>query len=232
MGQDQMVKVPPAAGAKAAADSQGRFAAGEDKAAAGDWAGSRPASRGQTREPGRRRKNRRAGIRRPAWQDEQGEIDDAGDAVAENRTVQSSPVQGEQVKILLATADNSRFADLAAGLSKAAAVQLFWAQTAAEVMELLAGGGAEIVVIDDHVTHTSGIALARILAARHPFVNSALVSSLPATEFHEQTEGLGVLMKLSNPPLQQDGEALLAHYASIQSTWRQGEERDSREVKK
>ena len=44
----------------------------------------------------------------------------------------------------------------------------------------------------------------------NPLVNTAIVGEQSKKEFHEATEGLGVLMQLPRHPQERDAEALLA----------------------
>lgn len=83
------------------------------------------------------------------------------------------------------------------------------------VLKKAAAGSVQIVVVDRQLDDMEGLALVNRLAENHPFVNTALVSSLSEHDFHEKTEGLGVLMQLPDPPNGKSAEKLLAHYRSI-----------------
>jgi DNA-binding response OmpR family regulator len=56
------------------------------------------------------------------------------------------------------------------------------------------------VVIDQELGDMSGIALVLQLLQINAMINIALVSDQPEEVFHEKTEGLGILMKLSPIP--------------------------------
>jgi DNA-binding NtrC family response regulator len=105
----------------------------------------------------------------------------------------------EALKILLASSDMGRLAPLAAGFWNLAEAELFRAKSISEVSRLLSDNAIELVVIDETLADISGFALAEQVAKNHPFVNSILVSELPDSDFHELTEGLGVLMRLRSP---------------------------------
>jgi hypothetical protein len=51
-----------------------------------------------------------------------------------------------------------------------------------------------------------------------PMVNCAAVSSLVSEDFHEQSEGLGILMQLPVRPGQEHAEILLGKLKSILET--------------
>lgn len=120
----------------------------------------------------------------------------------------------ETLQILLASSDMGRLALLAAGFWNLAEAELFRVKSVSEVSHILSSNTIELVVIDETLADISGLALAEQVAKNHPFVNSVLVSELPGSEFHERTEGLGVLMQLRTPLEEgQAGEVLdrLAH---------------------
>ena len=58
----------------------------------------------------------------------------------------------------------------------------------------------ELVVVDESLADTEGLDCVKELIAADAFLNCALVSSLSEGDFHEATEGLGLLMQLPVPP--------------------------------
>jgi len=75
----------------------------------------------------------------------------------------------------------------------------------------------DLLVADEILTDMSGLELIKTVTAKYPLLNCALVSSLPPEEFHEATEGLGILMQLSPQPGTTEAEELLAHVNKIHS---------------
>ncbi len=121
------------------------------------------------------------------------------------------------MKIMLAGNAAERLAPLAAGLWNEVEPELFQAESCSDVLDLLAARSIELVVIDEDLADMKGVDMARILAEKHPFVNCMLVSSLPADDFHEVTEGLGVLMQLPSPPDMGVASEVLSHLSEIRS---------------
>ena len=66
------------------------------------------------------------------------------------------------------------------------------------------------MIVDEQLDDMSGFAFVNQAVKVNPLVNTALVSALAADEFHEATEGLGILMQLPIQPRRKDAEALLA----------------------
>ena len=77
-------------------------------------------------------------------------------------------------------------------------------------MAELEGERVDLVIVDEQLNDMSGIAFINQMIKVSPLANTALVSTLAADEFHEATEGLGVLMQLPLQPQKKDAEALLA----------------------
>lgn len=125
---------------------------------------------------------------------------------------------GGPLRILLASDASQRLASLAAGLREIAEAELLRTDSTAEVMELLKTSNTTLVVVDEELRDTDGLTLVKMLARQHPFVSCVLVSRLPADEFHEETEGLGVLMQLPSPPGTESAQSILAHLSAIDAT--------------
>jgi len=83
------------------------------------------------------------------------------------------------------------------------------APSAAKALELTAAHAPELVVIDENLPDMTALGLAGALLRVNAMVNTALVSTLSAEEFHEASEGLGILMPLAPTPGAEDAAALV-----------------------
>lgn len=119
------------------------------------------------------------------------------------------------MQIMLVSRERERLASLASGLWTLAETEIHQASSRTEVMELLQEKGIALVVIDEQLTDMSGLDLAKMVARQHPFVNCILVDGQPPEIFHEQTEGLGVLMQLPSPPEMADAKSIMTHLTAI-----------------
>lgn len=117
--------------------------------------------------------------------------------------------------VLITVKDFSRFAALVARLRREQDIELVPATTGAAGLKVLKTKRIDLVIVDEQLDDMDGIALVKQVVKINPLVNTALVSSLAADEFHEATEGLGVLMQLPSHPLESDAEALLAVLTKI-----------------
>lgn len=71
----------------------------------------------------------------------------------------------------------------------------------------------DLIITDNLLDH--GIECVEKLIASNPMLNCAVISALPPDEFHEITEGMGILMQLPTHPLEKDAIKLLEHLNTI-----------------
>jgi DNA-binding NarL/FixJ family response regulator len=121
------------------------------------------------------------------------------------------------LRVLLITNEIARFSALMERLPRQQKIELATATSAAAGFLLLKGKQIDLVVADERLDDMSGITFVKLLVKLNPLVNTAIVSTLTAEEFHEATEGLGVLMQLPAQPQEQDVEALLAVLEKIRA---------------
>jgi len=86
-----------------------------------------------------------------------------------------------------------------------------------QTLSAISEGGFDLLVADEHLGDMTGFELIESVIARQPMLNCAMVSSLAPDEFHEASEGLGILMQLSGDPGKDEARQLLEHLRTIQS---------------
>lgn len=94
-------------------------------------------------------------------------------------------------------------------MQRLSTIELAEATSGAEGFLSLQGKQIDLVIVDEQFADMSGIAFVKQLVKINPLVNTAIVSTLSDHDFHEATEGLGVLMQLPVAPGEKDAEALL-----------------------
>ncbi|MBF0103468.1 MAG: hypothetical protein HQK77_21405, partial [Desulfobacterales bacterium] len=103
-------------------------------------------------------------------------------------------------------------------------ISYFEHQTEIDIIQVKSGKHAldmiskplvHLAVIDENTEDISGIEFVKKLVLISPMTNSAMVSSLSEHEFHEATEGLGILMSLPSKPDTRQAELLLERLKSI-----------------
>ncbi|WP_051308989.1 response regulator transcription factor [Desulfogranum japonicum] len=96
-------------------------------------------------------------------------------------------------------------------------VQLQEVYSAGEALEKAKQEKIEALVCSQTLPEMEGLELLKQLVKVNPLINTALVSDLPEKEFHEVTEGLGVLMQIPSDAGAEHGQQLLDKLAKVAS---------------
>ena len=123
---------------------------------------------------------------------------------------------GEQkiIKILLVSQDKAAMSAFKAGLEENQ-VQTAWAESGSNAIVKIAEGSFDLVVTDENLSDMTGLEFIEKVISRKPMVNCAAVTSLLPADFHEASEGLGILMQLPVRPGQEQAEKLLRQLKTI-----------------
>ena len=123
---------------------------------------------------------------------------------------------GEQkiIKILLVSRDKASMSAFKAGLEENQ-VQTAWAESGSNAIVKIAEGRFDLVVTDENLSDMTGLEFIEKVISRKPMVNCAAVTSLLPADFHEASEGLGILMQLPVSPGQEQAEKLLSRLKTI-----------------
>ena len=118
------------------------------------------------------------------------------------------------INILLTARYRASLAALEAGLIKSD-VNITRTDSGRNAMSMIAENDFDLVIADEYLGDMTGIDFIRKVVAKKPMVNSAVISSLPPEDFHQASEGLGILMQLPIRPNGEDAARLLAHLDTI-----------------
>lgn len=123
---------------------------------------------------------------------------------------------GEQkaIKILLVSQDKASLSAFKAGLEENR-VQTAWAESGSNALDKIAEKIFDLVVTDENLGDMTGLEFIGKVISKKPMVNCAAVTSLLPADFHEASEGLGILMPLPVRPGQEQAEQLLSHLKTI-----------------
>jgi len=111
-------------------------------------------------------------------------------------------------KILIITRQPDKFTKLADGLSAGKPNDIVWADSVATARPA-AFGLVDLIIIDEALDGQSGLSIAKDMIRVNALAHLALVTTLSSEEFHEASEGLGVLASLPPHPDETDAERLL-----------------------
>ena len=113
------------------------------------------------------------------------------------------------IKILLVTSEKEPFSEFVGVLKQKDDVELSRASTGHEALAVVSENPVDLVVVNENIGDMTGIEFMKKLLPINPMINSAAVSPQSPEEFHEASEGLGVLMQLPVSPGRLDAENLL-----------------------
>ena len=119
------------------------------------------------------------------------------------------------LKLLLVSPDNKSFSGLASALKEEDEVELSTAESGEKALAMVSESMFDLVVTDENLGDMTGLAMAKRLISLNPMINCVAVSSLPPEEFHEASEGLGLMDQLPVRPGAEDAEKLLRNLRHI-----------------
>ena len=117
--------------------------------------------------------------------------------------------------ILLVTSDKKSLADFSLALVQDNKAELLIAASGDEALNILAARDINLVITDENLKDMTGLEFITKLVTINPMINCAALNSLSHDDFHEASEGLGILMQLPSSPGQEDALNLLRHLNKI-----------------
>jgi CheY-like chemotaxis protein len=118
------------------------------------------------------------------------------------------------IKILLISRNKSALSELKSGLGKKQ-VQTEWVESGSIALARIAQENFDLAVADENLADMTGLEFCEEVIAQNPMVNLAAVSTLSPADFHETSEGMGILMQLPVSPTQKHAEKLLNQLSTI-----------------
>ncbi len=112
-------------------------------------------------------------------------------------------------KFLLVSPDREALSKLASALVKHGDVDISWAESGGKALEIISHTVVDIVVTDERLGDMTGLECARRLLSVNPMINCASVSPLSSGDFHEASEGLGLMAQLPIRPGEDQAKDLL-----------------------
>ncbi|MCB2169740.1 MAG: hypothetical protein KQI78_18940 [Deltaproteobacteria bacterium] len=112
-------------------------------------------------------------------------------------------------RILLVVDQMDTFEELADALHQGGGAEILWAHDSESAFDQVADNPPDLVVVDETIGETSGLDWIRRLMGVNAFIHTAAVSGLPHEEFHETSEGLGIMDQLQPRPGKTDAQRLL-----------------------
>ena len=117
--------------------------------------------------------------------------------------------------LLLVSPDKTSLSDLASALEKDKDVDVSWAKSGSEALKSVSGSAFDLVITDETLADMTGLQLVGKLLSVNPMIHCASVSTLSQKEYHEKSEGLGLMDPLPDRPGGKDAERLLQNLRRI-----------------
>jgi CheY-like chemotaxis protein len=120
-------------------------------------------------------------------------------------------------KLLLVTGNKDSFSDFASTLSKHSVVELSWAESGGAALDMVENRPIDLVVVDEDLGDMRGLKLAFQLLFVNPMINCAVASDLSHEDFHEASEGLGLMAQLPLQPGAEQVDSLFRQLKKIKN---------------
>jgi len=112
------------------------------------------------------------------------------------------------ITILFISESNDSLSGLASGLRQYNEIEIVRAESCQKAFDMISGKTFDLAVVDENIAGMTGLEFAKKLVSVDPITNCAVVSPLSSKDFHEASEGLGVLMQLPIRPDEKQAEEL------------------------
>lgn len=130
--------------------------------------------------------------------------------------------ESKMLRVLSVNEDESHVKKMLQTLSERVGVQVVHAVNAKFGLERVGFQEVDLVIVAEELPDSSGCEFIENLTRVNPFVPCAMLSELDPDDFHEKTEGLGVLMQLPQQPEESDAIKLLEKLAEISKIMNSG----------
>ena len=111
-------------------------------------------------------------------------------------------------QIVILTSRESHFAPFSRQLAESPECRVQWA-SALESIDLAMGKAPDLLIIDTNIDDGSALDIAQKVIRVNAMVNMVVVSDLSEEDFHEASEGLGIMARISDPPDAEDAPRIL-----------------------
>lgn len=121
------------------------------------------------------------------------------------------------IHFLIVSPERDSLLDLADQLGKENNIQIRWAGSGKEALDSVSRDPVDLVITNEELGDMSGLAFAEKLVMLNPLIHCAAVSALSSDDFHEASEGLGLLAQLPVHPSPTDADNLILKFQKIKN---------------
>ena len=120
-------------------------------------------------------------------------------------------------EISIVTTDRNKFSSLVQALCANTDSRIVWDDSVKGAGDRATGTPPDLMIVDEEVDGLSNLDIARHVVMTNAMVNLAVVSPLSHENFHEASEGLGILAQLPQSPGEDDASRLLEAIGQVSS---------------
>ncbi|MBN1832726.1 MAG: response regulator [Deltaproteobacteria bacterium] len=117
--------------------------------------------------------------------------------------------------LLLVSSDKEPLSELASALERDEDVEVSWAKSGLEALKSVSNSNFDLIITVETLSDMTGLELAGKLLSMNPMIHCASVTSLSQKEYHEKSEGLGLMDPLPDRPGEKDAKRLLRDLRQI-----------------
>ncbi len=119
-------------------------------------------------------------------------------------------------RIVFVSSNPASLSVLAQALQADTRIAIEWVASGEEALALIKCAAPDLMILDGNPGEPMDFALVRKIMHLNALINVVMVGRLPEKEFHDSSEGLGLLMQLPPQPGLLEAEALLARLTLIE----------------
>ena len=118
------------------------------------------------------------------------------------------------ISVLLVADDRDTLLELEETLNKNN-VATDWSDSGSKALLMIANKKFDLVITDEKLSDMTGRTLVEKIISINAMMNCIAISSLSPDDFHEEFEGLGVLMQLPRNPDRENAEKLIEYLKKV-----------------
>jgi DNA-binding response OmpR family regulator len=112
-------------------------------------------------------------------------------------------------QIRIVTENKNKFKTLVKGFEASGSCHIQWHDSVASALGAAADSPPNLLIIDDKVGPQDGLTIAREVIRTNAMLNQAVVSPLSPEDFHQASEGLGIMAHLASDLKEEQAQALI-----------------------
>jgi YesN/AraC family two-component response regulator len=127
--------------------------------------------------------------------------------------------ENNMLKLLLVGRDKNIFEDLKSALKEYEDIEFGLSESGEQTLAIVSGKAVDLVIADEDLGDMTGLELVKRILKINFMINFAVVSGLPHDEFHEASEGLGIMLQLPGQPGRKEAEELVKTLKQIKGMY-------------